>query len=87
VGITNTERGRYGNAHIRSDINDGLADVVLEVIQTEEQKTERARKQKEKRDQRNMTKEEAHEIRKNTGHEATKAHERMHIRPPHKETS
>jgi hypothetical protein len=37
--------------------------VVLEVISTEEQKTERARKQKEKRDQRNMTKEEEHEIK------------------------
>jgi hypothetical protein len=37
--------------------------VVLEVIPTEEQKTERTRKQKEKRDQRNMTKEEEHEIK------------------------
>jgi hypothetical protein len=36
------------NAHIRYDINDGLADVVLEVIPTEEQKTERARNQKKK---------------------------------------
>ena len=51
VSITKTERGRYGNAHIRCDINDGLADVVLEVIPTEEQKTERTRNQKEKKGQ------------------------------------
>ena len=51
VSITKTERGRYGNAHIRYDINDGLADVVLEVIPTEEQKTERTRNQKEKKGQ------------------------------------
>jgi hypothetical protein len=63
VSTTRTERGRYGNAHIRYDINDGLADVVLEVIPTEEQKTERTRNQKEKRDKRNMTKEEEHEIK------------------------
>jgi hypothetical protein len=37
--------------------------VVLEVIPTEEQKTERTRNQKEKRDKRNMTKEEEHEIK------------------------
>jgi hypothetical protein len=63
VSITKTERGRYGNAHIRYDINDGLVDVVLEVIPTEEQKTERTRNQKEKRDKRNMTKEEEHKIK------------------------
>jgi hypothetical protein len=64
VSISKTERGRYGNAHIRYDINDGLIDVILEVIiTTEEQKTERARKQKEKKDQRNMSKEEEHEIK------------------------
>ena len=63
VSITKTERGRYGNAHIRYDINDGLVDVLLEVIPTEEQKPERARNQKEKRDKRNMTKEEEHEIK------------------------
>jgi hypothetical protein len=63
VSTTKTERGRYGNAHIRYDISDGLADVVLEVIQTEGQKTERARNQKEKRDKRNTTKEEEHEIK------------------------
>ena len=74
VSITKTERGRHGNAHIRYDINDGLADVVLEVIPTEEQKTERARNQKEKRDKRNMTKEEEHEIKESTGHEAMKTH-------------
>jgi hypothetical protein len=63
ASITRTERGRYGNAHIRYDVNDGLADVILEVIPTEEQKSERARNQKEKRDKRNMTKEEEHEIK------------------------
>jgi hypothetical protein len=63
VSITKAERGRYGNAHIRYDINDGLVDVILKVIPTEEQKTERARNQKEKRDKRNMTKEEEHEIK------------------------
>jgi hypothetical protein len=41
VSITKTERGRYGNAHIRYDSNDGLVDVVLEVIPTEEQKKTR----------------------------------------------
>jgi hypothetical protein len=35
VNITRTERERYGNAHIRYDINDGLVDVILEVIPTE----------------------------------------------------
>ena len=63
VSISKTEKGRYGNAHIRYDINDGLVDVILEVIPTEEQKTERTRKQKEKKDQRNMSKEEEHEIK------------------------
>jgi VIT1/CCC1 family predicted Fe2+/Mn2+ transporter len=63
VSITRTARGRYENAHIRYDINDGLIDVILEVIPTEEQKSERARNQKEKRDKRNMTKEEEHEIK------------------------
>jgi hypothetical protein len=56
-------RCQYGNAHIRYDINDGLVDVVLEVIPTEEPKTEGVRNQKEKRDKRNMTKEEEHEIK------------------------
>jgi hypothetical protein len=63
VNITRTARGRYGNAHIRYDINDGLIDVILEVIPTEEQRTARARDQKEKKDKRNMTKEEEHEIK------------------------
>jgi hypothetical protein len=44
-------------------MNDGLVDVVLEVIPTEEQKPERTRNQKEKRDKRIMTKEEEHEIK------------------------
>jgi hypothetical protein len=63
VSTTGTARGGHGNAHIRYDINDGLVDVILEVIPTEEQKFERARDQKEKRDKRNMTKEEEHEIK------------------------
>ena len=63
VNITGTARGRYGNAHIRYDINDGLVDVILEVVPTEEQKSERARVQKEKKDKRKMTKEEEHEIK------------------------
>ena len=63
VNITKTEKGSYGNAHIRYDINDGLVDVVLEVIPTEEQKAERTRKQNERKDQRKMSKEEEHEIK------------------------
>ena len=51
VNTTRTARGRYGNAHIRYDINDGLIDVILEVIPTEEQRAERARDQKEKKGQ------------------------------------
>jgi hypothetical protein len=49
VSITRTERGRYGNAHIRYDINDGLVDVILEVTPTEEQRAERVREQKEQK--------------------------------------
>jgi VIT1/CCC1 family predicted Fe2+/Mn2+ transporter len=75
VSITGTARGRYGNAHIRYDINDGLVDVILEVIPTEEQRTERARDQKEKKDKRNMTKQQHHEIKENIGHEVMKTHE------------
>jgi hypothetical protein len=63
VNTTGTAKGRYGNAHIRYDINDGLVVVILEVIPTEEQKSERARVQKEKKDKRKMTKEEEHEIK------------------------
>jgi hypothetical protein len=63
VNITRTARGRYGNAHIRYDINDGLIDVILEVIPTEEQGAERARDQTEKRGKRNMAKETEHEIK------------------------
>jgi hypothetical protein len=29
VGITKTGRGRYGNAHIRYDINDGQVDIIF----------------------------------------------------------
>jgi hypothetical protein len=63
VGITRTERGRYGNAHIRYDINDGLVDVILEVIPTEEQGAERTRDQKEQKDKRDMAKETEYEIK------------------------
>jgi hypothetical protein len=63
VNITGTARGRYGNAHIRYDINDGLVDVILEVVPTEEQNSERARVQKEKKDKRTLTKEEEQEIK------------------------
>ena len=45
------------------DINDGLVDVILEVVPTEEQKSERARVQKEKKDKRTLTKEEEQEIK------------------------
>jgi hypothetical protein len=57
VGITKTGRGRYGNAHIRYDINDGLVDILLEVTPTEEQKAERIKEQKEQESKRRMAKE------------------------------
>jgi hypothetical protein len=63
VSITRTERGRYGNTHIRYDINGGLVDVVLEVAPTEEQRAERAREQKEQKGKREMAKETEHEIK------------------------
>jgi hypothetical protein len=56
VNITRTERGRYGNAHIRYAINDGLVDVILEVIPTEGQRAERVRDQKEQKGKRDMAK-------------------------------
>jgi VIT1/CCC1 family predicted Fe2+/Mn2+ transporter len=62
VSITKTERGRYGNAHIRYDINDGLVDILLEVTPTEEQKAERIKEQKEQESKRRMSKEKEHEI-------------------------
>jgi len=65
VSTTKTERGRYGNAHTRYDINDGLVDVILEVIPTEEQIAERARDQKEQKGKRDMAKEAEHEIKEN----------------------
>ena len=40
VRITKTSRGKYGNAHIIYDMNDGLMDIILEVIPTAEQRTE-----------------------------------------------
>jgi hypothetical protein len=64
VGITRTERGRYGNAHIRYDINGGLVDIILEVTPTEEQRAERVREQKDQKGKRTMTKETEHEIKK-----------------------
>jgi VIT1/CCC1 family predicted Fe2+/Mn2+ transporter len=63
VGITRTERGRYGNAHIRYGINDGLVDVILEVTPAEEQRAERNREQKDQKGKRRMAKETEHEIR------------------------
>jgi hypothetical protein len=65
VNITRTERGRYGNAHIRYDIKDGLVGVILEVIPTEEQRAERIRDQKEQKGKRDMAKETEHEIKEN----------------------
>jgi VIT1/CCC1 family predicted Fe2+/Mn2+ transporter len=62
VGITKTGRGRYGNAHIRYDINDGLVDILLEVTPTEEEKAERIKEQKEQESKRRMAKEKEHEI-------------------------
>jgi hypothetical protein len=77
VSTTGTARGRYGNAHIRYGINNGRADVILEVIPTEEQKSERARDQKEKKDKRKMSKEVEHEIKeKYRPRVAKKAHKR-----------
>jgi hypothetical protein len=49
VSTTGTARGSYGNAHIRYDINDGLVDVILEVIPTEEHKNPRGPETKKKR--------------------------------------
>jgi hypothetical protein len=54
VSTTRTERGRYGNAHIRYDINDGLVDVILEVIPSEEQRAEGIRDQKEQKGKRDI---------------------------------
>jgi hypothetical protein len=59
VDITRTERGRYGNAHIRYGINGGLVDVTP----TEEQRAERVREQKEQKGKRRMAKETEHGIR------------------------
>ena len=63
VSTTRTERGRYGNAHIRYDINGGLVDVILEVTPTEEQRAKRVREQKEQKGKRGMAKETEHEIK------------------------
>jgi hypothetical protein len=57
VSITKTGRGRYGNAHIRYDINDGLVDIILEVTPTVEQKAARIKEQKEQESKRKMCKE------------------------------
>jgi VIT1/CCC1 family predicted Fe2+/Mn2+ transporter len=62
VSITKTGKGRYGNAHIRYDINDGLVDILLEVTPTEEQKADRIKEQKEQESKRRMSKEKEHEI-------------------------
>jgi hypothetical protein len=53
---TRTARGRYGNPHIKYDVNDGLVDVILEVTPTEEQKAERIKDQKEKKNEQYLKK-------------------------------
>jgi hypothetical protein len=68
VNITGTARGRYGNAHIRYDINDGLVDACHSGNSTNRRTKireghEQARAQKEKKDKRTLTKEEEHEIK------------------------
>jgi hypothetical protein len=63
VQIPRTARGRYGNAHIMCDVNDGLVGVILEVTPTEEQQAERNREQKERTNERRVVKEKGHEIR------------------------
>jgi hypothetical protein len=88
VSITRTERGRYGNAHIRYDINDDLVDVTTsEVTPTEEQRAVRAREQKEQTGKRRMAKETEHEIQEK--YRQTKTRRRrmrcMHVIRPHKE--
>ena len=78
VGITRTERGRYGNAHIRYDINDGLVDVILEGTPTEEQRAERGSEiKKNKRTRETWRKRQSTKQKKSTDQEAIKAHE-MH---------
>jgi hypothetical protein len=44
VGITKTERGKYGNPQIIYDMNDGLIDSILDVVPTAEQRAEREKK-------------------------------------------
>jgi hypothetical protein len=63
VNTTRTGRGRYGNAHIMYDVNDGLVDIILEVTPTEEQQAERNKEQKDRKIERIMAKEKEHEIR------------------------
>jgi hypothetical protein len=63
VNTTRTGRGRYGNAHIMYDANDGLVDIILEVTPTEEQQAERNKEQKDRKIERIMAKEKEHEIR------------------------
>jgi hypothetical protein len=79
VSITGTERGRYGNAHFRYDINDGLVGVILEVTPTEEQRAERVREQKEQKGKRRMAKETEHEIQEKYRPRHDEIHE-MHAR-------
>jgi hypothetical protein len=59
VSTARTERGRYGNAHIRY----GLVDVILEITPTEEQRAKRVREQKDHKGKRTMLKETEHEIK------------------------
>jgi hypothetical protein len=80
VDITRTERGGYGNAHIRYDINDGLVDVILEVTPTGEQKELRGlENKKSKMANEEWRKRQNTKYGENTDQDTTKSHE-MHAR-------
>jgi hypothetical protein len=75
VNITRTGRGRYGNAHIMYDVNDGLVDVILEVTPTEEQQAERNRDQREKKERtKNRQKRKNMKYEKNIDQDMTETH-------------
>jgi hypothetical protein len=46
VSTTKTGRGRYGNAHIRYDINDGLVDILLWKLHQRKNKKQKGEKNK-----------------------------------------
>jgi hypothetical protein len=62
VNITRTESGRYGNAHIIYDMNDGLVDTILEVTPTTGQQAGGLKEQKDRKNDHTATKEKEHEI-------------------------